>query len=439
MELTKNQKQIFTLTENTNDNALVLGKPGVGKSVLINELTMMGNKSYTLGAPTGLAALNIDGRTLHSIFKIPVSDGIIHPTYNKYPTEMDRAHGFIKFQLRTLIIDEISMVRCDIMDYIDRCLRHVKGDDRPFGGIQVIAFGDFYQLPPVVKGYYDLNALKLAGYKSPFMFDSRVYKEGGFQTRMLNEVLRQKGDPDFIDLLDYARDGNVPQKMLTKLNKLVGQPYDIRIRLCATNKQADTVNQSYLDVIPESPTIFYAEKFGEWPANPAQDQLTLKLGAQVMVKKNRADKPPGLRGEFESRIVNGTLGVVVDIHESTEPEDEAWVKIKTNDGLEAKIYTSKWERKKKEQDIDGKWTERVVAWYIQMPLQLAWAISIHKSQGQSFDLVHIDSNRIFAPGQLYVALSRCRSMAGISLESPVTYKQFMTDRDVVNFFNLISV
>lgn len=455
-ELTKNQQRIFNTVDTTDLNYLILGEPGVGKSVLIRALTdplrefdtQEDVRHYSLGAPTGLAALNINGRTLHSLFRLPTSDGIIYPNYNVFMGD-GPAYSFIKYRLKRLIIDEISMVRCDQFDYIDRLLRHIKNSTLPFGGVQIIAIGDFYQLPPVVKGREEARQMKEVGYETPFIFSSKVFKNN-FKLLLLNEVLRQKGDPDFIDLLAAARTGSMHPRHTKLLNKQVGRPDDLRIYLTCTNKEADIVNQQEMKKINEPEVLFQATKFGEWPAYPAEFELKVKVGAQVMVKMNNADRRS--KQQPGGRVVNGTLGVIVEIVaedpnegkkaiagglELSELENGTsfvpYVKIKLENGDIVPIYTKRWERKVKERDGED-WVERLIASYEQVPIALAWAISIHKSQGQSFDKAHIDLKKVFAPGQGYVALSRVRSMAGVSLENPVTTSMFESNRDVDDFF-----
>lgn len=425
MNLTTNQQQVFDLVEGTLDNILVLGEPGVGKSVLINWLREHGNKSYTIAAPTGLAALNVGGKTLHSLFRLPVSQGVIFPDFNVFP-EDDKLIANLRYNVKHLIIDEISMVRADAFDYIDRLLRHVRNSDKPFGGVQIIAVGDFFQLPPVVVGAEN-KQLKEAGYSSPFIFSAACFK--GFKVVQLNEVLRQVGDPGFIDLLAAARVGQLLPTQAKKLNSRAVVEEGIRISLTGTNKEALWTNMRRLAELNVETKTFTASIYGTWPAYPAEPELELAVGAQVMVKKNRADCPQG-SVKKESNIVNGTLGVVEAIY----PDK---VEIKTEDGVTVPIYIQAWEQKVKVKEADG-WVEKIVATYEQMPLALAWAISIHKSQGQSFDKVHIDASRIFAPGQAYVALSRARSLAGITLERPVTASKFFANRDVIRFYNTLT-
>lgn len=426
--LTKQQKKVFDAVETSMDNFLIQGPPGTGKSVLINTLRTLGNKTYVLAAPTGLAALNIGGRTLHSIFRLPISDGIIAPDYNNFTTD-DRVLDMIKYHIKHLIIDEVSMVRCDMLDYIDRLMRHAKGYDKPFGGAQLIIVGDFFQLPPVARGQ-DKAQLKNAGYASEFAFDSRVFKDN-FKVMELTEVLRQKGDTKFLDILDSARTGEVNAKQAAILNKCVGFPDDLRIQLAGINRQADEMNQAKLRTLPMPDKRYSASKYGEWPALPAEEVLTLKVGAQVMVKMNSADRPPSTKGEFVSKVVNGTLASVLEM-------EEGMVKVKKENGDEVTIYRQRWERKIKEK-VGEKWEERTVASYEQIPLALAWAISMHKSQGQSFDKVHIDASKVFADGQLYVALSRCRTLAGLSLAGPINTRKFRANADVMAFFEAQTV
>lgn len=426
-QLTSNQQLIFDMVEATQDNILICGEPGVGKSVLIRALIEEGNKSYVVAAPTGLAALNIGGKTLHSIFRLPISQGIIAPDYDKFPID-DRTLNNIKYNIKHLIIDEISMVRADTFDYIDRLMRYCKNSDKPFGGAQIIAVGDFFQLPPVVVKD-ESKQLREAGYASPFMFDSAVAKS--FKIVELNEVLRQKGDVVFLDILAAARTGSVVPSHVVSLNKRVTPLEGLRIVLAGTNKQAEEINRGKLQAINDSPVSYGANKFGEWPALPAEEFLTLKVGAQVMVKMNGADRPEGFKGDYPSQVVNGTLGFVFELQ-----QDRVVVMLKSGDCVT--IYRRRWERKVKEK-VEGVWEEKIVASFEQIPLALAWAISIHKSQGQTFDQVHIDASRIFAAGQLYVALSRARTLAGITLQSKVDARKFFADRNVIRFFNSIEV
>jgi len=427
--LTPTQQQIFNAIETTRNNFLIMGKPGTGKSVLTRAIWKDGQKKYTLCSPTGLAAVNIGGWTLHSVFRIPVSRGIIHPNYTQYPKD-ERTLDSIRYGIKTLIIDECSMVRADIFDYIDRLLRYVKGDNRPFGGIQVVLVGDFFQLAPVAVRE-ERSQLKEYGYRSEFIFDSHVWKDANFQTILLTEVLRQKGDAKFIEFLHKARTGDLSPTDLKALDKLVGNPTNMRISLTGTNRQADEINGQHLASINEPARQFTAEVYGNWPAFPVDEKLSLKVGAQVMVRMNKADVPPGTKAkDADSKVVNGTIGKVTGF-----ADDGSYVTILTETGHSVNIYRRTWELKIKKKQEDDRWHELVVASFTQIPLSLAWAISIHKSQGQTFEQVHIDATKIFAAGQLYVALSRCRTLEGISLQQRLTTNKFWPNKAVINFYN----
>lgn len=451
LPLTKNQQAIFDLVESTGDNIFVTGKPGVGKSVLINGLVTEGRKAYTLGAPTGLAALNIGGKTLHSLFGLPVSEGIITPDYNRFSTN-ESVVKHAKYGIKHLIVDEISMVRADTFDFIDRFLRWVKEDRRPFGGVQVVIVGDFYQLPPIVKSA-ETRQFTEHGYASSFVFSSKVFDT--FRTVALNEVLRQKGDKKFIAVLHNAREGTLQPNDMVAINGRVEsgvEEGDVRIRLVSKNDTAAAINTEFLNKLPGEAVEFSATQEGVWPLKdnfPAEPLLRLKVGAQVMVKLNKADRPPKSKGKFESTVVNGDLGLVEKIFDggtfsdfdelNTNDDRTPYVSVRLRkDDRLVKIYRQRWEYKKKEK-VGTEWEEKTVAAYEQIPLSLAWAISMHKSQGQSFEAVHIDPSSCFAAGQLYVALSRARSLEGLTLESRIHASSFKIDPVVKRFYGALKL
>lgn len=429
-KLTQNQQELFDLIEHTNYNIAVQGKPGTGKSVLVRALISKGLKNYMVAAPTGLAAINIKGRTLHSIFRLPASQGVIAPDFNLFNQD-EKVMNFIKFGIKHLIIDEMSMVRADMFDYIDRYCQFVRGNDEPFGGIQVILVGDFYQLPPVVVGPESVQ-LKEYGYVSngitcPFLFASKCFSS--FKMHYLTEVLRQQGDPGFVKILDKARTGELSPAQVDKLNKQVQrEPEEFVISLCGSNAQADQINSINNGLLKTQECYYRADVFGDWSNTyPAPETLHVKIGSQVMVKQNGADKPPGATGkEVVSKVVNGTIGKVVELL----PEA---VIIELKEGEQVKIYRREFERKVKKRGDEG-WEEVVVASFQQIPLQLAWAITIHKSQGQTFERVHIDASKIFAAGQLYVALSRCKTLKGITFKQRVVEQKFWPDKSVTKYF-----
>jgi len=341
----------------------------------------------------------------------------------------------IRFNIKHLIIDEISMVRADMLDYIDRLLKYCKKNDLPFGGIQVIIVGDFFQLPPVAKPF-ELGQLNANNYKTPFAFSAKIFESANFETLELTEVLRQK-EIQFIKILHAARTGDITIAQCGKLNKNVRSADDLRITLCGINRDAATINANHLKNLPGETVEFTGVKYGEWPALPVEELLQFKIGAQVMVKMNGADREQNDRdGLFQSKVVNGTMGRVVsfmDGNTKVESGNVTAINIQLDSGEEILIHRRTWQRKIKEL-IDGEWNERVVASYEQIPLTLAWAISIHKSQGQSFDKVTIDPRKMFANGQLYVALSRCRTLEGINFTSVVNTSKFKADNNVKQFY-----
>jgi len=425
--LTNDQQRIFDIVENSSRNILICGKPGVGKTVLERALLEYSQKPWTMCAPTGLAAINGGGKTLHSVFGIPVSDGIFHPDFNKFTT-FDSIVKHLTYGVKYLIIDEVSMVRADTFDYIDRELRHFKQVDLPFGGIQVVLVGDFYQLPPVVGR--DGAEMKLH-YDSPFVFSSKVFEAADFQILELTEVLRQKGDNKFISILHSCRTGEVTPKQLVELNKNVKPKIeDVRIRLAGTNKETEIINQQFLKAIQAEPKTYTCKEYGKWPEKIDLVPLTLKVGAQVMVTVNNADVPPNAKAG-KGITVNGSLGTVVELQDDV-------VSVQLDGGPIVPVYKKRREHKVKEMQ-GGERVEVLKAAIEQVPLKLAWSISIHKSQGQSFDKVHVDANKIFAEGQLYVALSRARSLEGLTLASKLTAAKFFCNEKVEEFFAKLEV
>lgn len=430
MKLTKHQQKIFDHIESSNQNFLILGKPGVGKSVLINALINEGKKDYSVSAPTGLAAININGKTLHSLFKIPIIENGIIPAEMQLPEKKHLMHlVYVKY----LIIDEISMVRADILDYIDRVLRYFRGKDdqdhpEPFGGIQIIMVGDFCQLAPVVNAIAK-KELKQYGYRSEFAFDAKCFDLESFVIYELVEVLRQKDDLHFMSILNDIRFGNATDSIINDFNSLIGTPRPLALTLTATNREADLINDNEMNRLRTPSRTFSANVDGEWPEAlyPLPAFITLKEGAQVMVRKNNADRNPDLDEMQSTTLVNGDILKV------------AAIEAKSIRGENAKrVYIQTFNRSRKVQNPETKkWKMEIYASFTQLPLTPAWAISMHKSQGQSYEFVNIDPSRIFTAGQLYVALSRARSMNGITLMSPVTKSKFTVNNHVKNFYESI--
>lgn len=425
--LTKQQQTIVNFVEAHSDNVLLMGDPGTGKSVLTRWLVEHGKKNYWPVAPTGLAAININGRTLHAMFKIPTFENGIIPIEFPIPDRRDIIH---LSRVRYLIIDEISMVRADLLDYVNRVLQYFHNNDKPFGGIQVIMVGDFCQLAPVAQAQ-DKFELKQANYESEFAFDAQCFRIDELKVFVLTDVLRQADDLYFMEILKAARFGEITKAMIRDLNELVGVPRPGSITLAATNRQAEDINSNEMRRLPGPEMIFQSEVNGDYPEKqrPLPDIIRLKVGAQVMVRKNGADRDPDEDEHQETRLVNGTLSMVCD--NNVRPN---CVRVDTFDGQDAYVYRQSFDRTRK-MEVDGKWVQQVIASFNQLPLTPAWAISMHKSQGQSFDNVNIDPSKVFASGQLYVALSRARTMKGMVLVNPVDSRKFTVNKHVRAFYD----
>ncbi len=415
--LTEDFKKCLDLLENNSQNVFLTGKAGTGKSTLIKHFRFHTKKCVVVVAPTGIAALNIGGQTIHSFFKFP-------PRIITKKAISDRIDTRLYANIDTLVIDEISMVRADILDGIDYFLRHY-GRDRnlPFGGIQVVLVGDLYQLPPVVTkeeaGIYN----KL--YDSPYFFNSLVYKMANFKVIELSTVFRQTDD-HFIEILNKIRVGQVDNETLAPINERLSQKDSKdHIILTTTNSVADGINQQKLDSINKPLFSYQATIEGVFPTEdrnlPAPLKLQLKKGARVMFVKND-------RG---GRWINGTLGRVAYL-------DESKIKVKINDehnNYEIEVLVEEWENIRYERDPE---TEEIKIMVIgklqQFPLRLAWAVTIHKSQGMTFPKVKVNFTKpTFAHGQAYVAFSRCKELKGLMLTTRVWPNDILIDPEITEF------
>ena len=407
--------------ENGNDSCFITGRAGTGKSTLLQLFRRTTRKKCAVLAPTGIAALNVQGQTIHSFFSFP-------PRPLTARDIRRRRKGKLYQNLEALIIDEISMVRADLLDAIDRFLRLNRKDERPFGGVQMLFFGDLFQLPPVVAS--DAESLLFNGlYDSPFFFSAQVFQEGfSVETIELREVYRQE-NRHFLRLLEAIRLNRVDHDDLQELNDRYQpdvEPHEAFITLTATNAKADRINRQSLAAIPFPSRLYASSVTGDFNARlfPTEAVLELKLNAQVMFIKNDPD------GAF----VNGTLGRILNLEES-----QVTVGVKKENGDEEKVQTGymEWEILRyipSEKDPNEIETE-VVGTFRQLPLRLAWAVTIHKAQGKTFDHVIIDLGRgAFENGQTYVALSRCRTLEGIVLRQPLRGSDIMTDERVLDFY-----
>ncbi len=415
------------IIEQTGANLFLTGKAGTGKTTFLRNLKETTRKRMVVLAPTGVAAINAQGMTIHSFFQLPFSPFI---PGKGFIGEKKRNFNFSKTKrkmlrgLDLLVIDEISMVRPDLLDAVDDMLRRYRDPSRPFGGVQLLLIGDLRQLAPVVKSSEEQFLRPY--YASPYFFESTALKRAGFLTVELRTVYRQS-DRQFIDLLNSVREGRDVWNALTLLNnRCIPQPKDEAwqnaIRLTSHNAIADSVNARKLAELTTTEVSFESSVEGKFPESsfPAEKLLVLKEGARVMFIKNDTG---GAR-----RYYNGMLGTVVAIGESTVTvrADESGVLIET--GKETWLNT-RYEVNEQTNDFD----EVVDGSFSQIPLRLAWAITIHKSQGLTFDKAIIEASRAFAPGQLYVALSRCRTLDGMILDSKLPPSAVMIDRVVDEF------
>ncbi len=423
------------LVNNTGKHIFLTGKAGTGKTTFLQQLAKATHKNHLIVAPTGIAALNAGGVTIHSQFLLPFGsfvpgdDAPVQGAAAYYTRqELARRHPLnsarkkVLRSIDLLIIDEVSMLRADLLDALDYRLRSVKGNHREaFGGVQLLMIGDLYQLPPIVK---DQEWLLLRGhYRSAHFFESLALRQSGFVYVELDKIFRQS-DGRFIDLLNNLRSNRCSPQDLQLLNSYC-DPKAARedgvITLTTHNRQAEAINQSEMDKLEGSTLRYRAEVKGDFPEHlyPLPESLELKVGAQVMFIKNDG---------VEKRFFNGKLAKVLRLD-----RDEIVV-LPQDESSELSVPLMVWENKKyKVNDASGTLDEDVVGTFVQYPLKLAWAITVHKSQGLTFDRASIDVSQAFAPGQVYVALSRLRSLEGLRLRNPVGAHVISNDQDVVQF------
>lgn len=414
----------------TNRSLFLTGKAGTGKSTFLRYIAENTKKKHVVLAPTGIAAINAGGATLHSFFKLP-----FHPLLpNDTQYNARNIRGTMKYnqekrkllqELELIIIDEISMVRADIIDFIDKILRiYCRNMREPFGGKQILLVGDIFQLEPVVKD--EERQLLQPFYPNSFFFSAHVFREIQLVSIELKKVYRQT-DEHFIHLLDKIRKSETTVSDLYTLNQRVGREIDtsgMSITLSTRRDTVDYINQQKLEELPDETVMFEGVVTGEFPENslPTPKELELKCGAQILF----------IRNDKEHRWVNGTLGIIIgfDINEGRET-----IYVHTDDEEDVIVEREVWSNVKYSfNEQEKKIEEHEIGTYTQFPLRLAWAITVHKSQGLTFKHVKIDfTGGAFAGGQTYVALSRCTSLEGISLKEPLRRSDIFVRPEVVQF------
>ncbi len=420
----------------TNSHIFLTGKAGTGKTTFLRDVAATTHKNFVIVAPTGIAALNAEGVTIHSQFLFPFGTYLPEPTNfsedpssnffsrnqlaRKHPLNSDRKKVLRSLDL--LIIDEVSMLRADILDAIDYRLRSAKNNFHvPFGGVQLLLIGDLFQLPPIVKDS-EWNVLR-EFYNSIHFFESKALQQAGYTYVELDKVYRQS-DAHFIQVLNNLRNNACTEADLQALNAHAGKPADDKtITLTTHNRQADSLNQQALDKLEGKVKNYHAEVKGDFPEHlfPLQETLALKVGARVMFTRNDMEG---------SRYYNGKIATVRELHTK-----EIYVEFDDEKGL-LEVPKHEWTNKKYSiNDNSKEIEEEVIGSFFHYPLKLAWAITVHKSQGLTFDAANLLVDRAFAPGQVYVALSRLRSLEGLHLSQPIPRSAILSDAVVGRMAN----
>ncbi|MEL6636906.1 MAG: AAA family ATPase [Bacteroidota bacterium] len=420
LELSEDFKYALDLMDKSPHHLFITGRAGTGKSTLLQLFRNTTRKKIVVLAPTGIAALNVQGQTIHSFFGFP-------PRLLNRQEIRRRRNRKLYQRIETLVIDEISMVRADMLDNIDYFLRLNRDNNQPFGGVQVLFFGDLFQLPPVVSKPVEQQLFQTT-YDSPYFFSAHVFRDNFvMETVELQKTYRQTAR-HFIRLLDAVRINQADEDDLVDLNERHQPDFELEdyyITLSARNATVNSINSRKLAQLPGPEITFTATIGGSFQPHlyPTKEILGLRLGSQVMFIKN----------DPERKFVNGTIGKVTKLH-----PDGIEVRVREG-GQERVIEVAKleWEvlKYKAEPNDKGEIETEILGTFKQYPLRLAWAITIHKSQGKTFDRVIIDlGSGAFAHGQTYVALSRCRTLEGIVLKQKLRPRDIQVDERIVEFY-----
>ena len=417
--LSVEQAAVFELIENSRENIFVTGRAGTGKSTLLNHLSWNTDKQIVIAAPTGVAALNVGGQTVHSLFRLPI--GVIADQVIDQVPELRKLLNTID----TLVIDEISMVNADLLDAIDRSLRQARHKPlTAFGGVQVVLFGDPYQLAPV-PGDADERAYFTDQYRSMWFFDAKVWQQTELRIFELTTIHRQH-EAEFKFMLNAVRHGMVTAEIAGRLNETGARPAptDGTITLATRNDTVNRINAAALARLPGVVKTAQADIAGEFGGRsfPAEESLQLKVGARVMFLRNDS------AGEGGQRWVNGTVGTVTKIAST--------IFVEVN-GEVHEVQPAIWEKFKYTYSASTKTLKKdIVAEFTQFPLRLAWAVTIHKSQGKTYDRAIVDlGSGTFSAGQAYVALSRLTELDGLYLSRPLRPSDIRVDPDVQRFMS----